>query len=238
LVKEKADRLGLRTKARRPNNGRPSGNLLFTRGHLYKLHANPLYAGMIAHKGQRYDGQHTSIIDRPIWDRVQALLAESSVNRSSGKNTKPRHAFAGRIFDETGDSLRPLHASKKGRRYHYYVSSRLFTAPGNPDPAGWRLPVRELEQVIGTIVTGWLEDSRALEAALLPPDARIAERGKLASAAQRIVDAWQQVDPDSASIADLVHRIDLAPSKIRISLDHHQLCEALNHPLSNLSRIS
>ena len=162
LVKEEADRLELHTKARRPNNGRSSGNLLFTRGYLYKLLANPLYAGMIAHKGQRYDGQHTAIIDRLAWDRVQALLADSSVKRRPGKNTKSRHAFAGRIFDETGDSLRPHHASKQGRRYHYYVSSRLLTAPGNPDPAGWRLPVKELEHVIGTIIMGWLEDSRAV----------------------------------------------------------------------------
>ncbi|MFT6580290.1 MAG: DNA invertase Pin-like site-specific DNA recombinase [Alphaproteobacteria bacterium] len=227
LVKEEADNLGLRTKARRPNNGRSSGALSFTRGHLYKLLANPLYAGMIAHKGQRYDGQHTAIIDRLIWDRVQALLADSSVKRGSSKNTKSRHAFTGRIFDETGDILRSHHASKQGRRYHYYVSSRLLTAPGNPDPAGWRLPVRELEQVIGTIVTRWLEDRRVLESALLSPDARIAERTKLASAAHRIADAWRQGNRASAPIANLVRRIDLAPDKVRISLDHPQLCETL-----------
>jgi site-specific DNA recombinase len=94
---------------------------------------------MIAHKGQRYDGQHTAIINRPTWDRGQALLADSSVRRGSSTNTKSRHTFTERIFDETGDILRPHHASKQGRRYHYYVSSRLLMAPGNPDPAGWRL---------------------------------------------------------------------------------------------------
>ena len=64
LVKAEADRLGLRTKPRKPNNGRSKGNLPFTRGHLYKLLSNPLYAGLVAHKGQHHDGQHAAIIDR------------------------------------------------------------------------------------------------------------------------------------------------------------------------------
>jgi len=230
LVKAEADRLGLRTKPRRPNNGRLSGNLPFTRGHLYKLLANPLYAGLIAHKGQCHAGQHTAIIDRRTWDRAQACLADRCIRRGSGKNTKSRHAFTGRIFDETGDGLRPHHANKKGRRYHYYVSSRLLTTPGNPDPAGWRLPVGALEHVIGTIIIEWLENSRGLEAMLLSPGARIAERSKLATAAQRIADEWKQGKHDRASIPDLVRRVDLAPAKIRIGLDRHLLCQILNLP--------
>jgi hypothetical protein len=34
-----------------------------SRGYIYKLLGNPLYAGRIAHKGQTYESQHPTIID-------------------------------------------------------------------------------------------------------------------------------------------------------------------------------
>ena len=228
LLKLEADRSGLSTKPRRPNNGRSSGNLPFTRGHLYKLLANPLYTGLIAHKGQRHEGQHAAIITRDTWDIVQACLAENGVKRGSARNSNSRHAFAGRVFDETGDTLRPHHANKKGRRYHYYVSSRLLTEPGNANHSGWRLPARDLNHTIARIVIGWLQDCRTLEAALLSAKARIAERTSLTAAAQVFVDEWKHGGSDPTSIADLVERIELAPAEIRITLDRHHLSDALN----------
>ncbi|MEX2616007.1 MAG: recombinase family protein [Alphaproteobacteria bacterium] len=234
LVKAEADRIGLRTKPRRPNNGRATGDLPFTRGHLYKLLSNPLYAGLVPHKGQNHAGQHAAIVDCAVWDRVQARLAASAVSRRSTRNGESRHAFAGRVFDETGDALRPHHASKKGRRYHYYVSGRLLTAPGSADPAGWRLPTKELEQAIGSIVTRWLENSRESETFLLPPDARIAERSALAAAARSLAAEWKRDGDVPASIAPVVARVDLAPATIRIVLDRIRLYEALN--LSDMDR--
>ncbi len=183
---------------------------------------------MIAHKGQRHDGQHTAIIDRETWNRVQTLLAENGVSNRSAKNTKSRHAFTGRIFDETGDRLQPHHANKKGRRYHYYVSSRLMAASGNPDPAGWRLPAKELDQVVIRIVVGWLENREALESSLLLPDAQIAERNQLVAMARSFVDEQKQGGGDAISIADLVGRIELSPTVIHITLDHQRMSEALN----------
>ena len=228
LVKAEADRLELRTKPRKPNNGRSQGNLFFTRGHLYKLLANPLYAGLIAHKGQHHDGQHAAIIDQSTWDQVQAYLIQSGVSRRSAKNTKNHLTFAGRIFDETGDSLRPHHANKKGRRYHYYVSGRLLAAPGNYDLSGWRLPAKELDRAVIRIVIDWLENREGLESTLLPPDARIAERNKLAAAASLLVDEWKQGYENRMPIVNLVGRIELAPAEIRITIDLHCLIEAFN----------
>jgi site-specific DNA recombinase len=232
LVKAEADRLELRTKPRTPNNGRPRGSLPFTRGHLYKLLANPLYAGLVAHKGQHHDGQHVAIIGRTTWDRVQSHLAESGVRRGSATNTQGRLTFAGRIFDETGDSLRPHHANKKGRRYHYYVSGRLRTAPGNPGLSGWRLPANELDQAVIRIVTGWLENREALASTLLPPYARIAERNQLVASASLLVGEHKRDGGDPSSITELVERVDLAPAEIRITLVRHHLCEKLD--LSNI----
>ena len=35
---------------------------------------NPLYIGLIRHKKDPYPGEHPSILDRDIWEKVQTLL--------------------------------------------------------------------------------------------------------------------------------------------------------------------
>lgn len=51
--------------------GRP-----LSRGTLYNLLGNPLYAGRVAHYGTTYQGQHPSIIDPETWETVQSRLAD------------------------------------------------------------------------------------------------------------------------------------------------------------------
>jgi hypothetical protein len=50
-LKTEMDRIGLVTKARRHADGRKTGGVPFTMGHLYELLANPIYIGQIAHRG-------------------------------------------------------------------------------------------------------------------------------------------------------------------------------------------
>jgi DNA invertase Pin-like site-specific DNA recombinase len=51
-VKEEADRLRLRTKARISLHGQRGGALPFRIGHLYTILRNPLYVGQVQHKGR------------------------------------------------------------------------------------------------------------------------------------------------------------------------------------------
>ena len=46
--------LGLKTKRPTTANGYERGDKPFSRGHIYRLLANPIYNGQIAHKGQLY----------------------------------------------------------------------------------------------------------------------------------------------------------------------------------------
>lgn len=70
-VKERAAELGLRTRRRQRSSGKVGGGTTFDRGHLLHIPSNPIYAGMIRHKGQVFDGQHPAIIDPDVWDKVQ-----------------------------------------------------------------------------------------------------------------------------------------------------------------------
>ncbi len=147
LMKQEADRLRLRTKVRKPNNGGRHGGELFTRGHLYKLLANPIYVGEIAHQGTRHAGKHEAIIDRGTWDAVQEQLARHAVVRRCLSNAKAPSLLAGLLVDEDGNRMRPSHANKAGRRYRYYVSRAL--TEGSADATdGWRLPARAIEEVV------------------------------------------------------------------------------------------
>ena len=126
-VKARATGLGLRTKLRAGPHGRTTGGGPFSRGHLYRLLANPLYLGLVRHRGAIYEGQHAAIVDRPTWDAVQDLLAG---RRHVGESRVRGHGeslLTGIVFDETGDRLSPGHATKAGRRYRYYISHRLMT---------------------------------------------------------------------------------------------------------------
>jgi DNA invertase Pin-like site-specific DNA recombinase len=64
----------LQTRAFTSASNKAWGNRPFSRGHLYKILSNPVYAGKIAHKGEVYAGLHQAIIDQSTWDAVQTQL--------------------------------------------------------------------------------------------------------------------------------------------------------------------
>jgi DNA invertase Pin-like site-specific DNA recombinase len=78
------------TSRRTSVKGNHSGGRPFTRGHLYKLLSNPIYIGRIPHKATSHPGQHPAIIERSLWDRVQAQLAANT------QGTRKRRRRAGR----------------------------------------------------------------------------------------------------------------------------------------------
>ena len=66
-------------------------------------------------------GEHEPILDRPLFDAVQAKLAESATTRQLRLKASPS-LLAGRIFDDRGNRMTPTHTNKQGARYRYYVS--------------------------------------------------------------------------------------------------------------------
>jgi site-specific DNA recombinase len=98
-VKEEADRLGLKTKRSMTANGIERGGKPFSRGHIYQLLSNPIYIGLIAHKGQLYPGQHPALIDTETWTAVQNRFdANASDHRRKANATEPS-LLVGVLFD-------------------------------------------------------------------------------------------------------------------------------------------
>jgi DNA invertase Pin-like site-specific DNA recombinase len=91
-VKGEADRIGLRTKRSITANGIARGGKMFSRGHIYRLLSNPIYIGQIAHKGQRYPGQHPALIDiaDPLLAREVLLSASEPIELKAAVAFKRR----------------------------------------------------------------------------------------------------------------------------------------------------
>jgi hypothetical protein len=129
LLRERLDRDGMVTKARHQKNGGTVSGRAFNRGHLYRLLSNPLYRGKLPHKDKVFQGLHEAIIDPDLWNRVQDLLRQNKQGMERGSARNPS-LLAGRLYTADGQKLIPNHASKKGRRYRYYIAQRLAQQSG------------------------------------------------------------------------------------------------------------
>src|SRR5687768_17172788 len=118
---------GIRSKRRIRPDGTEYGHQRFSQGALYLMLQNRTYRGEATHKGNAYPGEHSAIVDKPLWNAVQAVLAENRVARATGAGTKHPSLLTGMLFDEAGERLTPTWSVKKGTRYRYYVSTSLVT---------------------------------------------------------------------------------------------------------------
>lgn len=161
LVAEELDDEGINTPLRARKSGSTFGGCTFTRGQLYQILKNPIYAGNIPHKDKVHPGNHQAIIKREVWDAVQQQLSENVRGTRSAREASAA-LLAGRLFDAEGEPLIPVHTSKPGvgvgsrRRYSYYVSRSAHHDASDPAPA-LRIPAREIE----TAVVGELANALA-----------------------------------------------------------------------------
>jgi len=146
-LKQEADRLGIVSKRYTRKDGQITGGNPFSRGSLYRLLSNSLYIGRVPHKGETYDGLQEAIIDQATWDQVQKIMKGNSKERSSPKNTRAPFLLTGLVFDKYGEPLYQAQASKRGKRYYYYISKRLALEAKSND-GGWRLPAKTLEAAV------------------------------------------------------------------------------------------
>lgn len=223
-VAERAEELGYRTRQRSFTTGTSTGGTPFSRGHIYQILTNPLYAGRIRHRDKIYDGQHPAIIDPAAWDEMQERLSADATRTRGRSNAAERSPLVGKLFDETGDRLTPSHSRKNGKRLRYYISRRLVTDRRKKHLAAWRLPARDLETGIArvlrdhlhkpTVVTDLVRDITASEV----PDLQ----AKLRQVAS-------DCDPDgSADVwAPLLRRADLAQGCMVLRLDRKVMADRL-----------
>jgi site-specific DNA recombinase len=135
------------TKVRTLSSGRAVGGNPLTRGPLGHLLRNRFYIGEVAFKGEILPGEQPAILDRKLFEAVQRKLDEQRTNHST-KRANSESLLMGRIFDDRGNRMTPSYASKKGKRYRYYLSSAL--AQGQAERAGSvrRVSAQDVETLV------------------------------------------------------------------------------------------
>jgi len=158
------DQRGIRTKRRELANGQTIGGGRFGVGALSYFLKNRFYIGEVAYHGEIHQAEHEPILDRPIFEEVQAMLAKNNVERQLKLKASPS-VLAGRIYDDRGNRMTPSHARKNGVRYRYYVSNAVLQKRDKLVGSVSRVPAAEIEDLVTHAVRAYCqtESGSALE---------------------------------------------------------------------------
>ena len=102
---------GIITRVRTLKTGERVGGIPFTRGPLAYLLRNRFYIGEVAFKGEVLKGEQPAILDRALFDAVQAKLNEQAIKHKTIR-MQSEALLTGRIFDDRGNRMSPTHARK------------------------------------------------------------------------------------------------------------------------------
>ena len=136
---------GIVTKVRTLKTGEIVGGIPFTRGPLAHLLRNRFYIGEVPFKGEVLDGEQAPILDRDLFDAVQAKLSEQTTNhRTTRMNSEA--LLTGRIFDDRGNRMSPSHVRK-----------------GGPSGSVRRVPAADIEALVIRSVREHLKPSQEID---------------------------------------------------------------------------
>jgi site-specific DNA recombinase len=217
----------IRSKKRLSKTGNASGDNAFSRGSLYELLQNRIYLGEIVHKGASFPGKHPAIIDQDLWDRVQAQFKVNLQAERKRPRATAVSLLMGLLYDETGNRLTPSHATKKSRRYRYYVSQAL-TQGGSKEPTGkGRLPAEEVEELVLSQLASLLQSAPRILDLLQPHSPDMTETQHVAKVAREYLASEEKVRNDLRS---MVTRIIVRQQKIELQLSKHAVLKAFFTP--------
>jgi len=144
---QELDRVGIKTKATRRASGRVVGGGRFGKGGLNHLLKNRCYIGELSYRGQVHTADHEPILERELFEAVQAKLAANNVEKRLWIRSSP-YLLTGLIFDSVGNRMTPAHTLKKGVRYRYYVSQAILQRRDKEAGAIGRVPAPEIETLV------------------------------------------------------------------------------------------
>jgi site-specific DNA recombinase len=100
--------------------------------------------------------QHEAIVERDLFDAVQATLDENRNGRRA-RRSQSDALLMSRIFDDRGNRMSPTYAIKKGARYRYYVSTMLVQGRKSEAGSVARVPASEIESLVMAAVRSSLD---------------------------------------------------------------------------------
>lgn len=138
---------GIVTKLNERSDGSRRGGNGFTKAPLAHLLRNRCYIGELVHKSRYYPGEHQPIIDRDLFEAVQAKL-DDQARRTGIPAFNTGSILAGLLYDDAGNRMHAATTKKNRGRYRYYISAALNQ--NRPRAAGSiaRVPAPEIEAAV------------------------------------------------------------------------------------------
>jgi len=201
VVKELARR-NWTNKRRTTKKGKQIGGRPFDKATLYVLLNNPIYTGQMPYKGELYPGEHESIIDRELFDKVQHQLKENG--RTGGAEVRNKYgALLRGLLRCKGCGTAMTHTFHRGNGRHVYRYYRCTheIKNGRDTCTAETLPAQEIESLVVDEVRR-LGNDEALLAQVLT-DAHAAIQGELVAAQRDLDDLRRQLDRDSRELKRL-----------------------------------
>jgi len=210
----------MHSKKRISRTGRASGGAVYSRGALYGMLQNRIYLGEITHKGASYPGQHEAIIDRGLWDEVQAQFKANLQAERKRPRTTEHSVLTGLLYDSDGNRFTPSHANKKGRRYRYYVSQALIHSRGREKRGPVRLPADEIEALVLSQLKELLASPQRLLDVLSEASPNPHDVQRLLEAIQRSGDSTERA---RSLLKSAVDRIVVYDEQVEVQIDKRAL---------------
>ena len=154
-------RQGILTKLRTLKTGKTVGGVPFTRGGLAYLLRNRFYIGEVSFKGEVLPGEQPAILDRELFDAVQAKLSQQTTNHQTLR-TSSNALLMGRLFDDRGNGMTPSHTCKQGLRYRYYLASTLLQGQVHKSGSVRRVAATEIENLVVQSVRDHVQPPEAI----------------------------------------------------------------------------
>jgi DNA invertase Pin-like site-specific DNA recombinase len=211
---------GVRSKRRSTATGGTYGGCSLTSGALFQILTNPIYRGEIAHRGERYPGQHEAIVPEDLWNAVQALRERTRRANSTLPKAQAKHPLLGLLTDERGRRYQAVHTTRGHRRYRYYVAKA--SESGAPST---RYPSDELELHISQRLQTFFNRPKTIaDSVLAPDDSASALKSALREAAAletpKGESRWEMWRP-------LISGISLSDDAFTVRIDRQALRSAL-----------
>jgi hypothetical protein len=109
----------------------------------------------LVHRREIHRADHEPIVDRDLFDAVQARMTANNVEKRLKGHSSP-YLLTGLIFDSAGNRMSPTHTCKKGVRYRYYVSQAVEQRRRGEAGVMNRVPAPDVETQVNGLVSGRL----------------------------------------------------------------------------------
>ena len=147
LLIEDLHRCGVRPRARVGRDGGTIHPTRFMVGPLAYLLKNRFYIGEVVYRGEVHPGEQQPIVEKELFEAVQAKLKDRAVARKMRRSRSPSF-LSGLLFDDRGNLMSPSHANKKGVRYRYYVSQAVLQKRKEKAGSIARVAAPDIEELV------------------------------------------------------------------------------------------